>query len=71
MAYRICDVCGLTLAAGQRGRHLTCCAAEGGRDPICNPTHKPHVDDDGEKYIRCAACWRRGAWVKTTRRRAA
>lgn len=66
-----CDVCGLAMLARQRARHYSCCARTGGREPICNPSHKPHEDGTTGKWYRyCAVdgCWRRGVEVKVTKR---
>jgi hypothetical protein len=67
-----CDICGEPLTSWQQRRHLSCCAANGGRDPMCNPVVKIWYDDSDDGYRPCAACWRLGQFIgKRKRKRAA
>lgn len=52
---RNCQRCGEPLLGGQRGVHFTCCAATGGRTPVCNPYKLKKRDGGGTV---CAHCWK-------------
>lgn len=50
-----CDVCRQPMVAGQRGRHLECCAERGGRQPVCNPIRTDTKLATARTV--CARCW--------------
>ena len=50
-----CAECGKPMLCGQRGVHFTCCAATGGRLPVCAP-HALKKRDGGGKV--CGVCWK-------------
>lgn len=50
-----CGICGEAMVVGQRGIHLVCCAAQGGRTPVCNKIKRRERDGGG--YV-CAHCWK-------------
>lgn len=53
-----CAGCGRPVLFGRRGMHYVCCAALGGREPVCNPV--PRKKRDGGGTV-CAHCWREAA----------
>jgi hypothetical protein len=50
-----CQVCLEPMIVGQRQMHLICCAASGGRTPVCNPIKRKDRDGGGRV---CAHCWK-------------
>lgn len=50
-----CAICREPMVVGQRNTHLLCCAAQGGRTPVCNPIKRKDRDGGGRV---CAHCWK-------------
>jgi hypothetical protein len=54
---RPCELCGTPMVAGQRHRHIACCAAAGGLRSTSQPCNPHTFNADGVNVGGCAHCY--------------